>query len=80
MRPNPKTKRIELKGKAREALRVLLYERQKGLCSECWGWIPLHGGFFGSHWAHDRSVGAGGDDTEENTSLKCFNCHRREHG
>ena len=79
MRPNPKKKRIELRGKAKEALRGRLWEGQLGRCSECGDWIPLHGGFFGSHWAHGKSRGAGGDDTEKNTSLKCAACHFREH-
>ncbi len=78
MRPQPKPKRIELKGKAKEALRVKLYESQGGRC-KCGKPIPLHGGLWGSHWSHKKSVGAGGDDTFENTKLECAQCHNKHH-
>jgi len=82
MNPQPKKKRIELKGKAYSALRKAKWQEQGGHCAECDRWVPLDGDtvFNTAHLAHIKSRGSGGDDTPENTRILCYRCHiLREH-
>jgi 5-methylcytosine-specific restriction endonuclease McrA len=70
-----KTGRLRLKGKALDALRVRVFERDGWRCCECFRFLSLVTG----HLAHIKSRGAGGSDTEENTRLLCWACHHAEH-
>jgi 5-methylcytosine-specific restriction endonuclease McrA len=70
-----KTGRLRLKGKAMDALRVRVFERDNWQCQECFRFLSLVTG----HLAHIKSRGAGGSDTEENTRLLCMACHHAEH-
>lgn len=73
----PKPKRIRLKGKAMEALRVEVFARDKGICQNCGKYVSWYNG----HLTHIKSRGAGGDDSMENCLWKCPDCHIRiEHG
>ena len=88
--PDPKPIRIKLKGKAYTELKRKVYYRDKGRCQgpskipekkKCYKWLPLtENGVFNeftcAHLSHIKSRGSGGDDTEENTEILCFNCHR----
>lgn len=82
--PDPKPKRIKATEAEWQALRKKIWTKQKGLCLKCHKWIPLHGTsvFDTAHLAHDKSKGAGGNDTEDNMKgIYCFNCHINiEHG
>jgi len=90
--PDPKKKRIALKGKAYSQLRKDLHARAKGLCEICKKVrVPLYvedyagdlyfDEFRCGHCSHDKSVGSGGDDTLENTKWACPHCHMvNEHG
>ncbi len=81
--PDPKKKRIQLKGRAYTELRRKVWEKQAGRCADCGEWVPLKGSsvFDMAHLAHIKSKGARGDDTEENTRILCYFCHLiKEHG
>jgi len=80
--PVPKHKTTRLKGKELEALRFAVWERDGHRCVTCGRPVPLNGNVFErAHLAHIRSRGAGGEDTPENTRIKCFHCHIiQEHG
>lgn len=78
----PKIKLIRLKGKAKTAFRIALYDREGGLCQGCHKYAPLYydGTYFHpyycGHVSHIKSRGAGGADTMDNVMWHCFNCHR----
>ena len=79
--PDPKPIRIKLKGKAYTELKRKVYYRDKGKCQHCGKFLPLNingrfDPYFCAHLSHIKSRGSGGDDTEENTEILCFNCHR----
>ena len=82
--PQPKKKRIQVKGRDWEKLRKEAWERQKGRCLDCKKWVPLHGTsvFDTAHLCHIKSKGSGGNDTPDNLSgMKCYQCHiNGEHG
>jgi 5-methylcytosine-specific restriction endonuclease McrA len=66
-----KTGRIRLTGKALEALRIAVFQRDVFRCSECDRRVTWESG----HLAHIISRGAGGSDTMENTRVLCPDCH-----
>jgi 5-methylcytosine-specific restriction endonuclease McrA len=70
-----KTGRLRLKGKAMDALRWRVFQRDNWHCQECGRECSWEAG----HLAHIKSRGAGGSDTEENTRLLCMACHHAEH-
>jgi 5-methylcytosine-specific restriction endonuclease McrA len=70
-----KTGRLRLKGKAMDALRWRVFQRDRWQCQECGRECSWEAG----HLAHIKSRGAGGSDTEENTRLLCMACHQAEH-
>lgn len=72
---DPKPQTTRLTGKALAKLRREVYNQAKGLCSSCGAWIPFSDG----HLSHDKSKGAGGADTLENTEWLCWQCHGGEH-
>lgn len=85
--PQPKRKRIDLKGKAKAEFRMAVFRRAGGRCEVCGEPAPLKdydGNFdvFGcGHVCHFTSKGAGGDDVMENVYWGCYECHiRKEHG
>ena len=77
-RPDPKHKPIRLNAAQFSQLkRELYFQRAHGRCEVCKN--PLSIGR--CHLAHIISRGAGGDDTAENTMIKCIRCHLLiEHG
>lgn len=82
--PQPKPKRVRLKGKAYTEFRKAVYEREQGICQGCRQYAPLlWGGVFNEyrcgHVSHKKSRGAGGGDTMDNVKWLCFDCHRAEH-
>lgn len=81
--PCPKPIRIKLSPKKRAELREKLWKEQGEKCIDCGRWVNLHGDtiFNTAHLAHKKSVGSGGEDTKNNTCIKCFFCHIiKEHG
>ena len=86
MNPQPKTKPIRLKGKAKTEFRRAVAERAKYHCEDCGCHAPsLVYGVFDvfncGHVAHIKSYGAGGGDTMDNVKWKCNHCHiEKEHG
>lgn len=89
-KPQPKRKRITLKGKAYTEFRRKVAKRAKEHCEKCGLHAPrLWYGVFNLWWcgnvAHIKSRGAGGDDTmgengsDNNVRWLCFECHRKEH-
>jgi 5-methylcytosine-specific restriction endonuclease McrA len=82
--PQPKPKTVRLKGKAYTQFRIDLYNFYNGRCVDCDRWVPLYdNGYFDpficAHVSHIKSRGAGGGDTFDNCTIKCFECHRKEH-
>lgn len=87
--PDPKKKRIVLKGKAKTELKKALYIRAKGRCESCNKLVLLYiVDYAGNmvfdlhrcgHIHHEKTVGAGGDDSMENCKYECFDCHRAKH-
>jgi nitrate/TMAO reductase-like tetraheme cytochrome c subunit len=72
----PKDAPVRLKGKALEALRREVWERDKESCVRCGRWVRLEGGYWDSmHHAHKQGRGANGPDTPENTEAACIFCH-----
>ncbi len=72
----PKDKPVRLKGKAMGDLRERVYKRDEGKCVWCGHNVILERGHWWSmHLSHERSKGANGPDTEENTRCECLNCH-----
>jgi hypothetical protein len=71
MTPNPKKKRIELSGHDYALLRKRIYWNQMGRCYKCHRQFPFN------EWSlhHKVSVGAGGDDSEENCDGYCVEHH-----
>ncbi len=83
MTPNPKIKPIRLKWNQYAALRKLVFGKYDGKCSNCGEYAPLKGVTLREigHLAHIKSRGAGGGDTIENCTWKCYRCHIDvEHG
>jgi len=80
--PQPKKKRIKLKGKAYSDLRRKVWEKQCGRCADCGEWVPLKGStvFDMAHLHHEKSRGAGGNDSESNCKIYCPQCHFNIHG
>ena len=85
MTPDPKKKRIDLKGKAYTAFRKQVADRAGEWCEEpgCKNYAPrLYSGKFHpircGHVAHIRH-GVHGDDVMENVKWKCSDCHAKEH-
>jgi len=79
--PQPKKKRIALKGKAFSKLREALYDRAKGRCESCCKHAPLLDPdgqfdiFTCGHVSHLKSKGSGGDDSMDNCIWECFSCN-----
>jgi len=71
MTPNPKKPPIRLSKKEYQALRLVIYTKQYGICKGCGFWFPENQ--FSLH--HIVSRGAGGDDSEENVDGYCVGCH-----
>ena len=71
MTPNPKKPPIRLSKKEYQALRLVIYTKQYGICKGCGFWFPENR--FSLH--HIKSRGAGGDDSEENVEGYCVGCH-----
>ena len=80
--PDPKKKRIELKGAAYTRLRWDAFNRAGGICEYCRGWAPFRqDGVLSGELSHDPvGRGAGGDDHLDNVKWACFYCHRKKHG
>ncbi len=85
--PHPKHKAIRLHGKAYAELKRKVWIRDGGRCVTCNAKVPLKDWdgqfdrFTCAHLSHIKSRGAGGDDTPENTQIKCYSCHiGKEHG
>ncbi|HEA67147.1 MAG TPA: hypothetical protein ENI07_10055 [Desulfobacterales bacterium] len=84
MTPQPKKKRIRLKGKAYTEFKRLIYHKAEGKCFICGVIKPITiNGVFNeylcAHVYHIKSRGSGGEDTEENCRISCFDCHRTDH-
>lgn len=82
-RPQPKPKRVRLKGKDYAGLRLQLFRRANGRCETCGKWAPLtHNGVFNrfkcGHVSHKRH-GSNKEDTLEATLYECHDCHMMKH-
>ena len=75
--PQPKHKPTRLSPARRRDLKdTLYYDRAMGLCESCGRYVPLSGSVFeAAHLSHIKSVGSGGDDSEENCLIECYDCH-----
>ena len=80
--PQPKKKRIKLSPREWQKLRKEKWFEADGRCWDCGEFTKLHGTLFSAgHLCHIKSKGAGGDDSAENTRIKCYACHiGMEHG
>ena len=75
MPADPKRPRIKLSQKDYHELRDIVYLRCLGHCEICEKWMAydemaLH---------HDKTKGAGGDDSLENCIGICAFCHEKKH-
>lgn len=73
MHPDPKPKRIRLKGKALHDLYNAVWVRDKGLCN-CGKWVEQ-----GTPPHHVIPRSKGGADTMDNLVTICNECHYRIH-
>ena len=71
MPADPKKPPIRLSPADYTKLRHAVYQRAYACCEICFKWVSFNE--FSLH--HDKSRGAGGDDTEENTVGCCLGCH-----
>ena len=71
MRPNPKKIRLDLLPQAYHQLRIDVYKRCFHHCEVCG--IYMHFNEMSLH--HEKSKGAGGDDTLDNTTGCHIGCH-----
>jgi len=85
--PQPKKIQIKLSPYERNKLKRRLYNvRAKGKCESCqkpvlWSDNGNWDRFTCSHLSHTKSEGSGGDTTEENCKIECWNCHNNiKHG
>ena len=69
-----KNKPVRLKGKRLKALHEAAYARNNGLCQKCGEWVPP-----GVPCHHIIPKSQGGEDTMENLTLLCLECHYKEH-
>ncbi len=85
MNPQPKKKRIRLKGKEYTEFKIELYNRSNESCETCGRWLPLTNAlgrfdeYTCAHVSHIIPVSRGGEDTFKNCKIECFKCHRRKH-
>jgi 5-methylcytosine-specific restriction endonuclease McrA len=75
MNPQPKMLRVNLMPKEYQLLRDKIYRTQHQCCDICSTWhhynrLDMH---------HEKTRGAGGDDSEENCILVCRGCHNDIH-
>jgi len=71
---------IRLEGKALEALRREVYDRDEGKCQQCGRWLPYEGEVLvRAHMAHRKGRGRGGSDTIDNVRILCAMHHGEEH-
>jgi 5-methylcytosine-specific restriction endonuclease McrA len=77
----PKRKPVRLRGAAKKKFRRQVYLRAHGKCAGCGLPAPLYdydgnfNVFTCGHIAHIKSYGAGGGDTMDNVTWKCYQCH-----
>jgi len=78
LKPNPKKKRIELKGKAYTELRKAACKRAMNHCEvkDCYQWTPIELGHL-DHYPKTRGAGAG--DTLKEVRWVCYRCHDKRH-
>lgn len=64
---------VRLFGEDMTLLRRKVFKRDGGACVDCGSryWLQL---------SHNHPRGSGGDDTEENTAVRCIKCHRKLDG
>jgi hypothetical protein len=81
MNPDPKKKRVVLKGAAYQKLRYDAYFRAAGRCEYCGDWTPFDSEYVtNGELSHDPvSRGAGGQDILENVKWSCLVCHGKKH-
>jgi len=83
--PQPKQKIVKLKGRDYSLLKRKIYARDNGRCVDCDIWLPLticgvFDPFNCANLSHIKPKSLGGGDTEENTVIRCFECHRKYDG
>lgn len=75
--PIPKAKRLRLRGRQMSELREAVFTRDKNVCVDC--------GVFHTVWnplqlSHNQPRSLGGEDTPENTAVRCWRCHVKRDG
>ena len=74
------TGQVRLYGKAWDALREHIWNREGRKCKNCLTPVDLKKGLWSTmQAAHYKSKGSGADDLPSNTRSLCMQCHASEH-